>query len=66
MLLIVAFQFMTKLSVAQDSFIPILTKNYDFSNFKQIVDVGGGEGGLLSELLRVNKHTTGIVYDLVR
>lgn len=36
---------------------------YDFSRFKTAVDVGGGQGGLLSEILRANPAVHGIVFD---
>jgi precorrin-6B methylase 2 len=37
---------------------------YDFSNFRSIVDVGGGNGALLIEILRVYPKPSGIVFDL--
>jgi hypothetical protein len=37
---------------------------YSFKNCKFIVDVGGGEGYLLSMILNKYKHMNGIVYDL--
>ncbi len=37
---------------------------YDFSNFKKIVDVGGGFGALLSSILIRNPHMEGILFDL--
>jgi len=38
--------------------------NYDFSVFKTIVDVGGGNGDLLSEVLNNNPAVNGILFDL--
>lgn len=37
---------------------------YDFSSFKKIVDVGGGSGTLITEILKADPHMTGILYDM--
>ena len=37
---------------------------YDFSPFKKIVDVGGGNGSQLIEILQRHPHLTGTVFDL--
>lgn len=39
---------------------------YDFGQFKSIVDVGGGNGTLMAELLRAQPAVHGIVFDLPR
>ena len=36
---------------------------YDFSRFQTAVDVGGGQGGLLVDLLRTNPTMRGILFD---
>ncbi len=36
---------------------------YDFGQFDQIVDVGGGKGGLLAEILKTTRNTRGILFD---
>jgi len=36
---------------------------YDFSRFKMAVDVGGGQGGLLLDMLRTNPTLRGILFD---
>ncbi|MBA3872668.1 MAG: methyltransferase [Anaerolineae bacterium] len=36
---------------------------YDFSSVQQIVDVGGGNGSLLINLLKGNPHIKGVVFD---
>ena len=36
---------------------------YDFSKFNTIVDVGGGHGGLITEILKSNPNTKGILFD---
>jgi len=38
--------------------------SYDFSPFRTIVDVGGGNGALLIGILRANPHLHGAVFDL--
>jgi hypothetical protein len=36
---------------------------YDFSDVRHIVDVGGGEGTLLCEILKANTHLQGTLFD---
>lgn len=42
---------------------PAIAKSYDFSDFRRIVDVGGGNGAALREILKRNLAATGIVFD---
>ena len=37
---------------------------YDFSPFKTLVDIGGGQGLLLASLLKVHPHLHGVLFDL--
>ena len=37
---------------------------YDFSSFRRIVDVGGGNGALLAGILTANQALTGVLFDL--
>ena len=37
---------------------------YDFSPFARLVDVGGGHGQLLSEILKRHPHLSGVLFDL--
>jgi SAM-dependent methyltransferase len=37
---------------------------YDFSECRRVVDVGGGHGQLLSEIVTRNPHLSGVLYDL--
>ncbi len=37
---------------------------YDFSRFKRVMDVGGGYGAVLVELLRANPRQRGVILDL--
>lgn len=41
----------------------VVVQAYDFSSFKKIVDVGGGHGGMLIEILKANHGATGVVFD---
>lgn len=41
-----------------------VTEAYDFSAFKTVCDVGGGQGVLLKTILSANPHLHGILYDL--
>lgn len=38
--------------------------SYRFSRFEKIVDVGGGDGGLLIEILQANPSVKGVLFDL--
>lgn len=42
----------------------ILTAKYPLQSIKHVVDVGGGLGSFLANILRRNPHLTGTVYDL--
>jgi hypothetical protein len=52
---------MTSMTASQVSSISTL---YDFSQFKVVVDIGGGQGLFLSTILKNNPKLTGIVFDL--
>ena len=41
-----------------------LARTYDFSKVERLVDVGGGEGRLLSTVLQAFPHLRGVVFDL--
>ena len=43
---------------------PIVAERYDFTQVKTLVDMGGGHGALLKEILKVHQHLQGIVFDL--
>jgi len=45
------------------SLIPAVLASYDFSSISKIVDVGGGHGILLSEILKKNPTMKGILFD---
>src|SRR5262245_30160194 len=40
-----------------------LLSSYDFSKFNCVVDVGGGDGSLIAEVLRASPHLRGILFD---
>lgn len=41
-----------------------VTSDYDFSSFRKIVDVAGGQGGLISTILKAHPAMQGILFDL--
>lgn len=43
---------------------PALLRAYNFSRFKRLVDVGGGQGALLRELLAATPKLRGVLFDL--
>ncbi|MFZ2897634.1 MAG: methyltransferase [Saprospiraceae bacterium] len=43
---------------------PLIAQSYDFSGFRTICDVGGGQGILLKTILEKNPQAQGILYDL--
>lgn len=40
-----------------------ILKAYDFSQFRKVVDVGGGRGSLISGILAQSPHSHGVLYD---
>lgn len=40
-----------------------ITRLYDFSSFNTLVDVGGGHGGLITEILKSNPGLRGVLFD---
>jgi hypothetical protein len=53
-------------AMAEDSrrIWPAIRERYDFSRFESIVDVGGGYGALLIEILREYPAVQGVLFDL--
>jgi SAM-dependent methyltransferase len=43
---------------------PAVVAAYDFSRFSSIVDVGGGKGTLLAEILKAHPEMTAVLFDL--
>jgi 2,7-dihydroxy-5-methyl-1-naphthoate 7-O-methyltransferase len=43
---------------------PVLAAEFDWSGVRTVIDVGGGIGALLAEVVRVNTHLAGEVLDL--
>ena len=41
-----------------------IVANYDFSSFSNIVDIGGGNGSLITSILKANVKTKGVLFDL--
>jgi len=42
---------------------PEIVAAYDFARFKRLIDVGGGRGALLLEILRTHSSATGVLFD---
>lgn len=40
-----------------------IAAGYDFSRFGKVVDVGGGQGRLVTEILKANPSTRGVLFD---
>jgi len=55
----------TMTSVARHRHSPAVDA-YDFGQFATLIDVGGGDGGLIVEILRAHPQSTGVVFDLPR
>ena len=45
------------------AFAPSVADSYDFSDIRSIVDVGGGKGTLLAEILRRHSHLHGTLFE---
>lgn len=43
---------------------PAIADSFNFSNFQQIIDIGGGQGGFLAEILKRCPNTKGTLFDL--
>jgi O-methyltransferase domain/Dimerisation domain len=43
---------------------PAIAGAYDYSRFSHIVDIGGGQGGLLAEILKLHPNVRGTLFDL--
>jgi hypothetical protein len=52
---------MTSLSQAV---VPAIVESCDFSAIRKLVDIAGGHGLLLAEMLKANPHMQGVLFDL--
>lgn len=43
---------------------PAIAGAYDYARFQHIIDVGGGQGGLLAEILKLHPTVRGTLFDL--
>jgi predicted transcriptional regulator len=55
---------MSSYSATHTKWVLEALKNYDFSNFRSLCDIGGGHGYLLCNLLREHPHLSGMVLEL--
>jgi hypothetical protein len=51
---------MTSMSAGE---VPAVIDAYDFSSFRTVIDVGGGQGALLAAILNAHPSLRGILYD---
>jgi O-methyltransferase domain len=54
---------LTALSALGD---PLIAASYDFSRFASIVDIGGGQGSLLTLILKAHPTVQGIIFDRIQ
>jgi hypothetical protein len=47
-----------------ETLLEAIINNYDFSSFNTVVDVGGGQGSLITTILKANLKLKGIVFDV--
>ena len=40
-----------------------VTKSYDFSSARSVVDIGGGRGTMMREILKANPQSSGVIFD---
>jgi hypothetical protein len=53
---------------AMDSFTRwqshVIVQAFDFGRFRKVVDIGGGRGAMMAEILRANPSLQGVVFDM--
>jgi hypothetical protein len=59
-----AAAFDSAMSERTAAFAPSVACGYDFSDVRSIVDIGGGRGTLLAEILRRHAHVEGVLFEL--
>jgi len=55
--------FNAAMTAGSEMSIPAILAAYDFSQFEKVVDVGGGQGALLSGILAANPQLQGVLFD---
>lgn len=55
--------FMKAMTGLSENFNMAVVPSYNWSGFKKIVDVGGGNGALLAAVLKDNKNAKGVLFD---
>lgn len=43
---------------------PVIAASYPFSKFRKVIDIGGGHGALLAQILRQHPSVNGVLFDL--
>ncbi|BAY22171.1 hydroxyneurosporene-O-methyltransferase [Calothrix sp. NIES-2100] len=54
-------QAMTNITAVE---VAAIISSYNFSEFQNIVDIGGGQGSLLTQILKANQKLKGFIFDL--
>lgn len=57
-------RFNAHMSAQTETFAPQLVGAFDFSQCRTVVDVGGGKGALIAEIVSAHPHLHGVVFDL--
>ena len=58
-----AKQFVEAMNCCSALYNEAIVAAYDFSRFEKIVDIGGGQGRLITEILKATRTTRGILFD---
>jgi len=57
-------RFNAHMAAQTETFAPQLLGAFDFSRCRTVVDVGGGTGALIAEIVSAHPHLRGVVFDL--
>jgi hypothetical protein len=52
------------MTAVSSRFIEAIAGEYDFKSAGKVVDVGGGQGGMITAILAANPHVRGVLFDL--
>lgn len=59
-----AATFNAAMSERTAAYAPSVARTYDFSEIRTVVDVGGGQGILLAEILKTHRHLNGLLFEI--
>jgi hypothetical protein len=52
-----------RMTVATSAMAAALTRSFDFSGMRTVVDVGGGQGAFLAAILKAHPHLRGVLFE---